>query len=72
MDKFVINFYLKVPGKVLRGGLKESWTGPNPGWIQYCDAVEVDEKGNVSMIGGAPLDLKVCKSYLSNYLPHSH
>jgi len=48
----------KVPGRVLRGGLKESWTGPNPGWIQYCDAVEVDEKGNVSMIGGAPLDLK--------------
>ena len=50
---------MKVPGKVLKGGLKESWTGPNPGWIQYCDAVEVDDKGNVSMIGGAPLDLKV-------------
>ena len=54
---------IQVPGRVLRGGLKESWTGPNPGWIQYCDAVEVDEKGNVSMIGGAPLDLKVRKDH---------
>ena len=49
----------QVPGRVLRGGLKESWTGPNPGWIQYCDAVEVDQRGNVTTIGGAPLDLKV-------------
>jgi len=47
----------KIPGKVLRGGLRESWTCPNPGWIQYCDAVEVDEHGLVSRIGGAPLNM---------------
>ena len=49
----------QVPGKVLRGGLRESWTCPNPGWIQFCDAVEVDTNGLVIKIGGAPLDLKV-------------
>ena len=49
----------QVPGKVLRGGLRESWTCPNPGWIQFCDAVEVDSNGLVIKIGGAPLDLKV-------------
>ena len=46
-------------GEVLRGGLKESWTGPNPGWIQYCDNVEVDEDGNVAKIGGKALNPKV-------------
>ena len=57
----------QVPGKVLRGGLRESWTCPNPGWIQFCDAVEVDSNGLVIKIGGAPLDLKVTvkKSYLT-------
>ena len=53
------NDVTQVPGRVLRGGLRESWTCPNPGWMQFCDAVEVDSNGLVIKIGGAPLDLKV-------------
>ena len=53
---------------MLRGGLRESWTCPNPGWIQFCDAVEVDSKGLVVKIGGAPLDLKVTKGCVSSPL----
>ena len=49
----------QVPGKVLRSGLRESWNNPNPGWIQFCDAVEVDSHGLVTSIAGAPLDNKV-------------
>ena len=50
----------------MKGGLKESWTGPNPGWIQYCDNVEVDEDGFVAKIGGEPLDLEVDIKQLYN------
>ena len=56
-DLYLYVFNFQIPGKVLRGGLRESWTCPNPGWIQYCDAVEVDEHGLVSRIAGAPLDM---------------
>ena len=49
---------------MLKDGLKESWTGPNPGWIQYCDFVEVDEDGFVTKIGEEPLDLEVLQKYL--------
>ena len=45
-----------VPGRILRGGLRESWTAPGPGWMQYDDGVEVDSNGFVVKIGGAPLD----------------
>jgi len=45
-----------VPGYVLSGGLRESWKAPGPGWMQYCDAVEVDSDGLVVSIGGAPLE----------------
>ena len=48
----------QVPGRVLRGGLRESWQTPGPGWMQYDDGVEVDSEGLVIRIGGAPLDLK--------------
>jgi len=47
-----------VPGRILRGGLRESWTAPGPGWMQYDDSVEIDDKGYVTHIGGAPLDAK--------------
>jgi len=47
-----------VPGRILRGGLRESWTAPGPGWMQYDDGVEVDSNGFVVRIGGAPLDPK--------------
>jgi len=47
-----------VPGRILRGGLRESWTAPGPGWMQYDDSVEIDENGYVTHIGGAPLDAK--------------
>jgi len=47
-----------VPGRILRGGLRESWTAPGPGWIQFDDGVEVDSNGFVVRIRGTPLDSK--------------
>merc|ERR1711970_1154953 len=47
-----------VPGRILRGGLRESWTAPGPGWMQYDEGVEVDDNGYVVRIGGSPLDPK--------------
>ena len=29
--------------------------GPNPGWMQYDDSMDVDEEGNIVSIGGFPL-----------------
>ena len=48
-----------MPGHVLRGGLRESWTCPNPGWVQTCDSVEVDTSGLVVRVAGADLDMEV-------------
>jgi len=44
-----------VPGHVLKGCMKETWFGPNPGWMQYDDSIDVDEEGNIVSIGGFPL-----------------
>ena len=30
--------------------------GPNPGWMQYDDSIDVDEEGNIASIGGFPLN----------------
>ena len=30
--------------------------GPNPGWMQYDDNIDVDEEGNIVSIGGFPLN----------------
>ena len=43
----------------MRGGLRESWTCPNPGWVQTCDSVEVDTSGLVVRVAGADLDMEV-------------
>ena len=44
-----------IKGKALKGCLKETFYGPNPGWIQYDDGVDVDSEGNIVAIGGFPL-----------------
>eukprot|EP00746_Dinoflagellata_sp_MGD_P023878 gnl/MRDRNA2_/MRDRNA2_156003_c0_seq1.p1 gnl/MRDRNA2_/MRDRNA2_156003_c0~~gnl/MRDRNA2_/MRDRNA2_156003_c0_seq1.p1 ORF type:complete len:491 (+),score=96.46 gnl/MRDRNA2_/MRDRNA2_156003_c0_seq1:203-1474(+) len=46
-----------VPGHVLKGGLRETWLAPNPGWMQYDDGVEVDVDGYVVTIGDEPIEL---------------
>ena len=47
----------ETPGWALKVGLKETWTNPNPGWMQYDDGIEVDpETQLVVAIGGEPLD----------------
>jgi len=46
-----------VPGMVLRVGLRETYTAPNPGWMQYDDGVELDEDGFVTHVNGEPLDV---------------
>lgn len=45
-----------LPGSIIRIGLQETWEMPNPGWMQYCDAVEVDDDGFVNTIRKQPLD----------------
>ena len=60
-------FIHHIPGHVLRTGVAECWGGnPNPGWIQFCDAVEVEgvdtTEGKIVAINGTPLeDEKVYK-----------
>merc|ERR1719215_2126684 len=46
-----------VPGLVLKTGLRETWSVPNPGWMQFDDGVKVDEDGLVTEIAGKPLDM---------------
>ena len=36
--------------------MKETWYGPNPGWMQYDDSVDVDENGEIISIGGFPIN----------------
>jgi len=48
---------IPVPGFILRGGLRETWEAPNPGWMQYDDGVIVDKDGFVEKINGQPLDI---------------
>eukprot|EP00746_Dinoflagellata_sp_MGD_P084739 gnl/MRDRNA2_/MRDRNA2_33606_c0_seq1.p1 gnl/MRDRNA2_/MRDRNA2_33606_c0~~gnl/MRDRNA2_/MRDRNA2_33606_c0_seq1.p1 ORF type:complete len:374 (-),score=80.22 gnl/MRDRNA2_/MRDRNA2_33606_c0_seq1:97-1152(-) len=48
----------KVPGKVLRVGLRETWINPNPGWMQYSDDLKVDSDGYVIQICNEPIDLE--------------
>ena len=45
-----------VPGYALEGCMKETWYGPNPGWMQYDDAIDVDTDGKITAIGGFPLN----------------
>ena len=33
--------------------------GPNPGWMQYDDGIDVDGEGNIVSIGGFPLNENV-------------
>jgi len=48
---------IPVPGMILRGGLRETFGVPNPGWMQYDDGVILDEDGFVTHIGGTEIDL---------------
>ena len=52
-----VHIYL-VPGYALEGCMKETWYGPNPGWMQYDDAIDVDTDGKITAIGGFPLNRK--------------
>ena len=45
-----------VKGSALEVCMKETWYGPNPGWMQYDDGVDVDSEGNIVAIGGFPLN----------------
>ena len=36
--------------------MKETWHGPNPGWMQYDDSVDVDEDGMIVSISGFPIN----------------
>ena len=40
----------------MKGCMKETWYGPNPGWMQYDDSVDVDENGEIISIGGFPIN----------------
>lgn len=52
-------FVYQVPGRVIKYGVCEQWGGlPNPGWMQFCDAVSVDADGLIATIGGEPIDEK--------------
>ena len=46
---------VELPGSLLRGGLRETWQRPYPGWLQHDDRIETDEEGFVAAIGGEPL-----------------
>ena len=48
-----------VPGHALEGCMKETWYGPNPGWMQYDDSIDVDSEGLITAIGGFPLNLSM-------------
>jgi len=45
-----------VPGRVLKVCMNETWKGPNPGWMQYDDSVDVDDEGTIVSIGGFPIN----------------
>jgi hypothetical protein len=45
-----------VPGYALERCMKETWYGPNPGWMQYDDSIDVDANGFIVAIGGFPLN----------------
>ena len=46
-----------IKGSALEVCMKETWYGPNPGWMQYDAGVEIDSDGNIVSIGGKALDL---------------
>jgi len=48
---------IPVPGFLLRIGLCETWTVPNPGWMQFDDGIELDQNGFVEKVHGKPLDV---------------
>ena len=39
-----------VPGYALKVCMKETWYGPNPGWMQYDDSIDIDDEGNVDFL----------------------
>ena len=55
IEKFGISIFL-VPGYALKVCMKETWYGPNPGWMQYDDDVDVNDEGNIVSVGGFPLN----------------
>merc|ERR1719334_2156789 len=45
-----------IKGRILKICMKETWHGPNPGWMQYDDSVDVDEEGTIVSISGFPIN----------------
>ena len=43
-------------GRAIKYGVRERWTGANPGFMQLDDTTVVDADGLVTHINGAPLD----------------
>lgn len=50
--------FVDMPGEVLAAGIKATHSGdPIPGWFQYDDGIKQDGNGDVTHVGGKPLDL---------------
>ena len=51
-------FIFEVPGRVISGGIAEKWGGqPNPGYMQYCDAITLDpHTHHISHINGVAIE----------------
>ena len=65
----------RVSGYTLKVCMKETWYGPNPGWMQYDDDVNVNDEGNIVSIGGFPLNENMIYrvgSFADFYIDHGH
>jgi 2',3'-cyclic-nucleotide 2'-phosphodiesterase (5'-nucleotidase family) len=49
-------YIAQLPGDILRGALRETWTQPGTGWFQHDVGIVVDSEGLVVSVNGEPLD----------------
>eukprot|EP00930_Biecheleria_cincta_P044799 TRINITY_DN30851_c0_g1_i1.p1 TRINITY_DN30851_c0_g1~~TRINITY_DN30851_c0_g1_i1.p1 ORF type:complete len:705 (+),score=145.59 TRINITY_DN30851_c0_g1_i1:26-2140(+) len=56
IDEAVEIVVVKLPGMIIRKGLRETWQAVGGGWMQHDDGLEVDDKQLVKTVAGSPID----------------
>lgn len=57
LDVDVCIFVVRVPGRVLRDALRDTWQQPSGAWMHHDDQVFVDADGFVTHVAGENLDM---------------
>lgn len=56
IDEKVEIVVVKMPGMIIRKGLRETWQGVGGSWMHHDDGLEVDDDKLVKTVAGFPLD----------------